>query len=568
MVEYGNPSQFVRLIIKLETIGPVPVIVGKGVVLLVGRSVRGPVDTAVAMTSSSAAKTYFYSGGLKDGVELAFAQGAPVVYAVRVLGTSHATADVTLSDGLTTAVGGAKDVITISAKSPGLWGNAVTVKVLRGSLKATESTPYAIPGAGSVGPYNTNYSDIVVSDSANWVKVDGVLYTLANNKITYSSPPSSTQVYIDIVNGALTFGTSVPATSLITWNLKYYTRKLVVSDNETTYTYDNISSLVKMVARLIGTGFVTAEQVAGETHLPKVQATAFQLSGGLDGTTISTTDWATALTVGGEAAAELIGAPQTCALTDYEVAEGTHDLIPVLDAWSMEMANKFHPCQCFIAVAPNLSAEQVLDIAAGYSNRLLTIVANGWDGSVYEKNIAVARAGKEAAVALGESAALPRNAMNGLNGLLNTFEQTDVDVLTQDSDARADAIIKSRGIRPYVGITTDQTWQFLRTVDNRTINYVIVCSDQVARQYFHEKRTTAVMAAMKASIQAVLNDLLRDENIRAYSLDVTPDETDTGKVNIRLCMENIGHIERIDETIAVGILSNSGAGVITEVTNA
>ena len=155
--------------------------------------------------------------------------------------------------------------------------------------------------------------------------------------------------------------------------------------------------------------------------------------------------------------------------------------------------------------------------------------------------------------------------MNGLNGLLNTYDQTDVDVMTQDTDARADVIIKSRGIRPYVGITTDQTWQFLRTVDNRTINYVIVASDQIARQYFHEKRTGTIMSAMEQSIKAILNDLMRDENIRAYSIEVTPDETDTGKVNIHLCMENIGHIERIDETIAVGILSDQGTGVITEV---
>ena len=561
MVEYGNPSQFVRLIIKLETVGPVPVIVGKGVVLLVGRSVRGPVDEAVAMTSSSAAKTYFYSGGLKDGIELAFAQGAPVVYAVRVLGTGHATASVTLDDGLSEP----NDVITISAKSPGLWGNAISVKMLEGSHKATETTPYAIPGAGTVGPYYTQYTNIIASDSANWVKVDGVPYTEANGKLVYSAPPSADQVYVDTTNGSITFGTLVAATSLITYSLKYKTVKLVVSDNETTYTYDNISSLVKLVARLIGTGFVSATAIAGETHLPAVSATPFPLAGGLDGTAISTSNWEDALRVGGAAAAELVGAPQTCALTEYEVEEGTHDLIPVLDAWSMEMANKFHPCQCFIGVAPNLTAEQVLDIAAGYSNRLLTIVANSWDNSTTSRNIAVARAGKEAAIALGESAALPRNAMNGLNGLLNTYDQTDVDVMTQDTDARADVIIKSRGIRPYVGITTDQTWQFLRTVDNRTINYVIVTSDQIARQYFHEKRTGTVMAAMKQSIKSVLNDLMRDENIRAYSIDVTPDETDTGKVNIHLCMENIGHIERIDETIAVGILSDQGTGVITEV---
>ena len=561
MVEYGNPSQFVRLIIKLETVGPVPVIVGKGVVLLVGRSVRGPVDEAVAMTSSSAAKTYFYSGGLKDAIELAFAQGAPVVYAVRVLGTGHATASVTLDDGLDVP----NDVVKISAKSPGLWGNAVSIKVLEGSYKATETTPYAIPGAGTVGPYYTQYTNIIANDSANWVRVDGVPYTEANGKLVYNAPPTTEQVYVNTIDGSITFGTPVAATSLITYSLKYKTVKLVVTDNETTYTYDNISSLTKLVARLIGTGFVSATAITGETHLPATSVTPFALSGGLDGTAISTSDWEKALRVGGAAAAELVGAPQTCALTEYEVEEGTHDLIPVLDAWSMEMANKFHPCQCFIGVAPNLTAEQVLDIAAGYSNRLLTIVANSWDNSTTSRNIAVARAGKEAAVALGESAALPRNAMNGLNGLLNTYDQTDVDVMTQDTDARADVIIKSRGIRPYVGITTDQTWQFLRTVDNRTINYVIVASDQIARQYFHEKRTGTIMSAMKQSIKAILNDLMRDENIRAYSIDVTPDETDTGKVNIHLCMENIGHIERIDETIAVGILSDQGTGVITEV---
>jgi hypothetical protein len=32
-------------------------------------------------------------------------------------------------------------------------------------------------------------------------------------------------------------------------------------------------------------------------------------------------------------------------------------------------------------------------------------------------------------------------------------------------------------------------------------------------------------------------------------------------------MENIGHIERIDETIAVGILNDNDTGVITSVTD-
>ncbi len=557
MVEYGNPSQFVRLIIKLETVGPVPVIVGKGVVLVVGRSVRGPVDEAVAMTSSAYAKTYFYSGNLKDAIELIFAQGAPVVYAVRVLGTGHATATVTLTDGLASP----SNTVKLDAASPGIWGNALTVKVLQGSYKATETTPLGVAGDGTVGPYYTDYCNLYQS-SANWVKVAGT-----NVDIVYTSPPASDEVYVDTTNGSLTFGTLVPLTSLITYSLKYYTVKVIVSDNETTYTYDNISSLVKLVARLNGTGFLEATATAGETHLPYISAvTTYALTGGLDGTSaITTDDWEDALRIGFDAASELVGAPQTCALTEYEVDTGTHDLIPVLDGILTEYANKFHPCQGFVSCAPNLTAEQVLDIAAGYSNRLLTIVANGWDNSETEQNIACARAGKEAAVAIGESAALPRNAMNGLNGLLTTFDQVDVDHVTMDTDARADAIIKSRGIRPYVGITTDQTWQFLRTVDNRTINWVIVCSNEIAKQFFHEKRTTSVMSAMKTSIASVMNDLLRDENIRAYTLDVYADDTDTGKVIVKISMENIGHIERIDETIAVGILNDNDTGVITSV---
>jgi len=559
MVEYGNPSQFVRLLIKLETVGPVPVIVGKGTVLVVGRATRGPVDEAVCMTSSSEASNYFYSGGLKDAVELIFGQGAPVVYAVRVLGNGHATASVTLDDGLSVP----NDVVTISAASPGIWGNAVTVKILQGSYKATETSYYAVPGDGTVGPYYLDHCAII-ENTSNWVKVAGV-----EKDIVYTLPPTADQVYVDKVNGSLTFGTAVPATSQITYSLKFYTIKVVVTDNETTYTYDNISSLVKLVARLNAIGYITATAVPGETHLPYIDSnTTHILTGGLDGDPITTDDWEDALRVGGNEAAELIGAPQCACLTEYEVETGTHDLIPVLDAWSMEMANKFHPCQCFVAAAPNLSVDQLLDLASGYSNRLLTIVGNGWDNSSDLQNIACARAGKEAAVAIGESAALPRNAMNGLNGLLNTFDQDEVDALTQDTDASVDAIIKSRGIRPYVGITTDQTWQFLRTVDNRTINWVIVCSNEIAQQFFHEKRTEGVMAAMKASIAAVLNDLLRDENIRAYKLDVYPDDTDTGKVIVKISMENIGHIERIDETIAVGILNeDADTSVITEVSD-
>ena len=540
MVEYGNASAFVRLLIKLETLGPVPVIVGKGVVLLIGESTRGPTAEAVAMTSATYAKTYYHSGDLKDAIELCFGQGAPVVYAIRVLGDHSATATITIEDGQ------GNDVVIANASSPGIWGNSVRIKVLAGSFKATETVTMK-PGTGTAGPYYTKMQNML-NDGSNWIEVDGVERT-----IVYTGVPGTDEVLLE-TTGRFTFNASQPIlnSQLITYALKYQTIKVEITDNEITQSFDNLHNITQLIAKLHGTGLVEITAIAGETHLPALGT--YILTGGSQGQAITTTNWRTAMRTGGEQAAELIGAPQCAAITDYEVEEGTHDLIPEIDAQSMELANKFHPCQWFVSTAPNMSLASLLDLASGYSNRLLTIIANGWDGSTVPKCIAVARAGKEAACALGESAALPRNAMNGLNGLLNSFSQAEVDTMTQDTDARLDCIIKSRGLRPYVGITTDSTWQFLRTVDQRTINYVIVASNEIAKQFFHEKRTDRVMNSMKNSWQSVLEGLRRDECIRAYTISVGPHDTDTGKVLVHINMENIGHIERIDETLAIGIL--------------
>jgi hypothetical protein len=480
---------------------------------------------------------------LCDAIVLAFSQGAPVVYAVRVLGTRYATATYTLNDGQ------GNDVCIVNASSPGIWGNAVKLKILAGSWKATE-TNNLLPASLGAGPYHTK-ARTILNDGSNWMAVEGT-----EVHIVYTGVPATGEVLINAI-GDFTFGDTLLDTQAISYALKYQTIKVQITDNVITQTFDNIHTITQLIAKLHGTGLVEISAIAGETHLPALGTV--KLAGGTQGDAITTTNWRTAMRVGGDQASELIGAPQTAAITAYEVEPGTHDLIPEVDGQSMELANKFHPCQWFVSAAPNMGVAALLDLASGYSNRLLTIVANGWDGSSVPKCIAVARAGKEAACALGESAALPRNAMNGLNGLLNTFTQAEVDTMTQDTDARLDCIIKSRGLRPYVGITTDSTWQFLRTVDQRTINFVIVASNEIAQQFFHEKRTDRIMSSMCASWNSVLEDLRKAECVRAYTITVYPSDTDTGKVFVNINMENIGHIERIDEKLAVGILPSNAS---------
>ena len=151
------------------------------------------------------------------------------------------------------------------------------------------------------------------------------------------------------------------------------------------------------------------------------------------------------------------------------------------------------------------------------------------------------------------------NALNGLNGLLNSFNQSETDVLTT---AGVDVIIKKRGILPYIGISCATDWQFMRNVDNRTINYVIIACEYICRQYYHHKRTRTVLSSIKQSLVQMLQDLKDQENIRDFEVFVSAHPTDTGRVNIDLTMENIGHIERFRQIMNVGIMNGGDTTVV------
>ncbi|HOL44066.1 MAG TPA: hypothetical protein PK659_07445 [Methanothrix sp.] len=547
MVLYGNPSAWVGLTVELRAIGPVPVIVGTGILLLVGRSTRGPSTDVVIMNNRNDAYTYFHSGDLKEAIELAFGNGCPVVFAIRVLGQGATKASATLEDGY------GNDCLELTASSEGSWGNSVTVKISDGDYNGNEFNPN-LPGDGGRLPYYTLNCNLVQS-STNWVKVNGVARTI----VYAAADLAEGKVYVDVDKGSLTFYEDEwpSSTDIISYRLKYHTKRVTVTDNERTVTFNNVPSLVHLIADLGTTGLVVAKTIAGETHLP--ENGIYQLSGGSNGEEIAVDDWETALAIGGERAAGLVGGPTCVAITDYEVEPGTYDLVPVLDAFLTDMANDFHPCLGFVTMAPNATIAEALELASGYNNRLLSIVVNGWDNSTVPKNIAIARAAKEAACALGESAAMAINAMNGLNGILNSFNQSETDVLTTGG---LDVIIKKRGILPYIGISTATDWQFMRCVDNRTINFIIIAIEYICRQYYHRKRTRNVLSSIKQSIVQVLEDLKAAENIRCYEVHVSAHPTDTGRVNIDLTVENIGHIERFRTIMNVGIM---GTGDTTTV---
>jgi hypothetical protein len=540
MTMIGNQNAFVGLTIDLRTIGPVPVIVGQGICGLVGTSTRGPANIANPLGIPSDAVTQYYSGDLKEAIETAFSQGCPVIYAVRVLGKNCWTADYDVMDEVATP----NFVGSISAYSEGAWGNSVVVRIEDGSFSSTDVE--IIPGDGTVGPYALQVWNLDTNNqTSNYVKVNGV-----KKNITYEeSGLAAGYVWVNSLEGTIKFYVNeAPSSSdLIEVGARFLTKRIIVTDNERLETYDNIKSLTALKAAFDKSNLVRFEIAPDMTHLPMNEV--FTLQGGSDGEQITTDDWLQAL--------ELLGntiAPTTVAITSHSIdtEAATYDLLPVFDGWLAWMANIFKPCQGFVAVQPGESVSTLLNLAANFNNKWLSIEGNGWDNSSVPRNLAVARAAKEAAVSLGTSCAEAQNSMNGVSGLLYQFNQDETDALTRGG---VDVIVKQRGIKPYVGITTATDWQFMRTVDMRTVNWVIVALNYIAQQYYFKRRTPQVMAALQASIEAVLEEQVTLQNVEAYAVSVYPNSTDTNRVDIDLLLQNIGHIERIRTVMSVGIIT-------------
>lgn len=541
MYLYGNPASMVGITLELRPMGPVPVIIATGICAIVGTSLRGPVE-ATGLRTSSLVYDLYKGGDLKVGGELAFAQGCPNVYLSRVLGVGYATAAKTLSDAATTP----NEVLDIEARSPGNWGNGVMVRVVDGDSKQHDVETFY--GDDTVGPYATLMNDIV-EDSTNYVKVGGVAKT-----IVYSlAEAGEGKVFVDKVNGSITFydAEGPLKTQTVSINLLYKTRKIIADDGEVQETFNNCKSLVDLQAKIDTSILIKAIPKANQTHLPKAY-TGELLVDGSDGSTPTLDDWLAAMNRIGE-----IVTPTTIAICDYEVADTSYDLVPVLEGWCNHMANLFKPVIGFTPTKAMESKQNLLNLAAGYNNRLLCIEGNSWDCSSPMKNIAIARAAMEAAQPLGESAAVASSSMGGLDGLLKIWGETEVDELTEggvDVCIMKGMVGAPRGIRPYIGISTATDWQFMRCVDNRTINWVIMAVKYITDQYYHRRRTRRVLSSLKASIVCLLNEQIEAENIEGYSVTVRAHATDTGRVDIDLQLQNIGHIERFRVLMSVGVM--------------
>ena len=541
-IDMGNQYNFLRHVVTLESIGQVAVTVGRGVVVGIGTADRGPamVPYGIAASSASKIKKTYYAGKLKEGLEAAADQGCSIVYGVRVMGSGYATASLDVEDSLDNVVG------TFSATGPGVSGNIPTITIERGDLHFTTVESFA--GNGGTSPYALLYNDIYES-TVNYVEVAGVRKTLV-----YTGDPDPGEAKIDKDAATLSFSALEWPTSAQKVEVRYkaWSRKVTITDVDAgtqPMVYNNIKSLTMLAAKMKNDALVTFEAETGATHLPAVLA-ATNMAGGLDGDPIVEDDWEAAF----NAVVEDLPAsvyPSAVFATDYGIAEGQIEIVALMDAFRTKMANKpvgkMSPCQGFITLDQTAEAEDLTDLVAGYNNLFMTLISNGYDDT--EADIAGARAGQEASLALGTSPAVDDNSLKGIEGLLFQWDDSEREILNA---AGLEVMIKETGVHPYVGVTTNLDDSFYRTVDVRTICAVIIIVDQIVKKFMNERRTATNLARMQASIDVLLNKYLAAGVLDTYNLSVKPTESDHNAVDIALKIQPVGHIERVQTWMGVG----------------
>jgi len=543
----GNQYNFLRHVVTLESIGIVPVIVGRGVVVGIGTAVRGPAMRlyGIAASSPSLIRKTYWEGPLKEGLETAAAQGCSIVYGMRVMGENYATAELTVTDQAADPVG------KFPATGPGNWGNIPTIKIEDGDYAGTKKEVFNGNGALVTQPYKLLYNDLIES-SVNYVRVAG-----AAKALVYTGTPDPGEAYYNKTTGELSFATGEwPTTAQqIEVRYKYKSRKITIQDEAgLPIVYNNLTSLTMIAAKMKNDNICTFTATVGATHLPQ-NMVATNMAGGSDGSAITVDDWELAFNnILEQMPSEVI--PSSIFATAYEATEGQWDIVPLMDQFLWQMGQKKTPCQGFITLPATATAEQMRDFKEGYTNLFMTLLTNGYDDQ--EKDLAPARAGQEAALNLGISPATYSNSIKGVDGLLFQWNEPEREILTY---AGLEVLVKETGVHPYVGVSTDTDDNFRRTVDVRTICQCVIYVDQIIKKFLNEKRTQTNLARMDASARVLMDKLLKASVLDTFDLTVSKNIEDHNAVDIQLKIQPVGHIERVYSWIGVGYYNQEAIAV-------
>lgn len=521
---------------------------------IVGTASKGPLNKPVTLSSLAEARATFGEADawingasneltLVRALELAYGHGATTVFAVRVAAGSAAKAATTLKST-------SGDCVTLQAKTEGTWGNALLLNVWDADDNAFIENEAHL---GSETPPITLKHTPVVKSARNRVQLttdaDGLTRSL---KLLYdddAAPPAAGEVKINRTTGVLTFGDAIAAADRITVAYvvdKASARKVTLKLGEAKESYIVVSGNDLLADITAQSAWVTATAAAHAAELPlkSLAADAFAaFKGGANGEAATAAEYKTGLEALLYEDAHIL------------VAAGQDDRFGnELDAHCQNASTDAIRHERIAVVGSKLGATG--DDLRGHtlaSDRLI-FVAPGirTTDTASGKEVTLPGAYAAAAVAGLLGGLAPHISLTNktvrVNGLERRFSAAELSQLVQ---ARVLTLEMRQGFRIVKGITTatNTAWQQITT--RRIVDYARYGVRSAANPYIGLLNNERVRSAMRATINSFLAEMVEDEMLVGYELNVsaTREEELKGIARVTLVLRPVFSIDYIKVTM-------------------
>lgn len=533
----------------------VPLAVTVGNIGIVGTASKGPVGEPVILGSYAEAQARFGNYDPWDpsnaaaltlvrALEQAYRHGATTVFAVRVAeSATAAAAQITLQSP-------SGDCVVLRAKSNGTWGNGLSVKVSTADEDAfVENEDVDLAGSSLV-------HSPVIKSARNRISLKVGGGTIEQPLQIYyddiANAPVAGQVKINRASGALEFG-DIPAvgdevvafyrvekSAAIKVTLRY-------EEAEEVYTVVSGDDLVRdLVSPVTPSAWLVGTAAANSVENP-VSATPpnpfHQFSGGTNGASGANYEGGLDLLLD-QPAHIIVAAGQT---DDFGDKLAGHCQVASSDSNKREriavVGSSLNATVADIQ-GHSLSSDRVIFVAPG--------IKTNDNAASPPKEVTLPGAYAAAAVAgllSGFSAHIsPTNKSVNVGGLEKEYSSAELRQLVQ---GRVLALENRLGFRIVKGITTSTNTAWHQITTRRIVDFAKFGVRSAANSYIGLLNNERVRGAMRASINSFLAEMVLDEKLVSYELDVsaTRDEEIRGIARVTMTLRPTFSIDFIKVTM-------------------
>jgi hypothetical protein len=534
---------------------------------VVGTAAKGAVLTPVMLGSFQKALQEFYtydpwlhdSGQVNPNaltlvraLEQAFAFGATTVYAVRVSKTDAQQQPAAAPSSVSLKAGGGLGV-TLQANQPGTWGNHLSVKVQiqKGveSFIDSEVVPISGPQAFKLR------RPIDLQSARNKVVLTNASVVTNLTVVNRAPKPGNNEVQIDTA-GKLTFAAgeqpNAPAVLTASYMVNADARQVTINFDRASevYTVADGEDLAAQVTTESSWVTATAEanqfQPLSEVLTPVLfkggddAAASANYQAGLDA--LLNSDVQIVLAAGqdqsfGNALQRHCDLASSDAIKSERIAIVGTGLI---DSGEATVPPRQSSVDTFFdrVVGHKLASERVIFVAPGIQ---AVDAPTQTEVTLPGSYAAAAVAGL---ISTFDPEVSPTNKTLAVDALEYAFDAAH---LTQLVEARVLALESRSGFRIVKGITTDTTGAFSEISIRRIVDYAKRGVRSAAEPYIGLLNDERVRGAMRATINSFLAEMLKDEMLESYDLDVsaTRDEEIQGIARVTMTLQPVFSIDFI-----------------------